>query len=397
MKNGLFLNRNFQFMTAGQVVSTFGDTLYLIVISWMAANVTKSNIQLSLISICDMLPSIILGIFSGAIVDRYSSKKIMIIADIARSILILFFIFVILNGCLKIGAIYILTFLIGFLQGLYNPAQFSLVPQIIKEENLKEANAISSVALNIATIVGNSLGGFVISICGILGTLWINCFTFFFSSLCTNKIIYQDEKSAIVNEGLVIEIFDSIKYIKNNIRFLQYILLSISLNLISGAFYIMPLFIKNILNNDIKVYGLIEGVGALGIMIGALIIVKMRNGRFYNIMIISGLGEGICFLGIAQSKNIIFIMILRFLLGVCNAIFNVIFLTILQQEVKDEYIGRMYTTSFMLSTLSLPIAAVLSGRLADKIGLRNAWTIFGIITIVCIGINYFIKKKGDVL
>ena len=70
------------------------------------------------------------------------------------------------------------------------------------------------------------------------------------------------------------------------------------------------------------------------------------------------------------------------------------FATLFQQEVDDIYRGRIYAISFMVSTISLPISALLSGRVADIVSIRFSWLFFGVMALLLCGLNYCISLKG---
>ena len=396
IKHKVLYNRNFRLLTFGQMISTFGDTLYLVAMLWIAAEITDSNTKLSFISVCDPLPAIFLGFFSGVIVDRNSKKKIMIIADFARCVLIFGFSLVFAFGKVNIYYIFILTLLIAFFQGLYNPAQFSITPKIVEQCDLKDANSISTFILNIITIIGNSVCGFAFKYLGGLWTLWVNCFSFILSALSTKKIQYVEiiEKEEVEETNILKDSFSAVKYLLGKQNLLLLLFLSLTLNLVSGSFYCLPLFIKNSLNQDIAIYGIVEAFGAAGMLLGALIVIKIVNSHYYKIMILAGVFECVCFIGIALSSSPLSVFLLRFILGCNNAIFNVMFATLFQQEVDDIYRGRIYAISFMVSTISLPISALLSGRVADIVSIRFSWLFFGVMALLLCGLNYCISLKG---
>lgn len=395
IKHEVFHNRNFRLLTFGQMISTFGDTLYLVAMLWIAAEITDSSTKLSFISVCDSLPAIFLGFFSGVIVDRNCKKKIMIIADLARCLLIFIFSVVFVYGKVSIYYIFILTLLIAFFQGLYNPAQFSITPKLVEQCNLKNANSISTFVLNVITIIGNSVCGFVFKYLGVLWTLWVDCISFILSAFCSKKIHYVEiiEKKEEEKTNWIEESISAVKYLSGKQNLLLLLFLSLTLNLVSGSFYCLPLFIKNTLRQDIAIYGIVEAFGAAGMLLGALLVIKIVSNHYYIIMILTGVFECICFIGIALSISPLSVFVLRFLLGCNNAIFNVMFATLFQQEVEDTYRGRIYTISYMVSTISLPISALLSGRVADIVSIRFSWLFFGFVALILCALNYYISIK----
>lgn len=277
----------------------------------------------------------------------------------------------------------------SFFQGIYNPAQFSLVPKIVKQEELKDANSISTFVLNLITIVGNSVCGFIFNILGAVGTLLCDCVTFVISIFCTQKIQCREEElpKEENKDNILEDCYNGIKYLKDNKKLLGYICLSLTLNMISGSFYILPLFVRNILEKDIVIYGFIEAFGALGMLLGAVLAIRIASVSYYKLLVMMGIGECISFIFIALGVNVVSVLFFRTIFGICNSIFNITFATVFQQEVLENYRGRIYTISFMLSTITLPIAAIVNGYLADLCGIQIAWILFGVLALLGIIIN----------
>lgn len=388
-KDKLIENPNFGYLLTGQFISTFGDSVYLVAVLWMATNYTDSASELSLISIFDTIPAVIIGLLSGAVVDRNIKKNMMIFADGGRCILVMIFAVLYLSDWVNIYCVYILTFFMAIFQCLYNPAQFALLPLIVKKENLNKANSISTVTLNAVVAFGNAIGGYIVSFIGTIGVLLIDAVTFVVSIICTKKIIYKEtplSRSMGMRKTWANDIKDALLYVKNNHFICLLLLLNMCLNIISGAFYILPLFVKNVLNNGSELYGTIEGAGTIGMIFGAGVIIRAAKPT-YKLLSISAIMECACFIGIALSRNVWIIIVLRFLLGCSNAAYNTSFATMSQEKTQEKYRGRVYTISYMVSTISLPISAFICGKIADLKSVTYTWLLFGIIaTIVSIAI-----------
>src|SRR5512138_2418743 len=85
----VFRNRNFSLLWTGQLVSTMGSALTSLAASIYIFRITGSALSVGLMLMATAAPSLIVGLFAGVFVDRYDRKKIMIMADISRAILIL--------------------------------------------------------------------------------------------------------------------------------------------------------------------------------------------------------------------------------------------------------------------------------------------------------------------
>ena len=388
----------YRYLLIGQIVSTFGDTVYLVAILWLATEYTNSAAKISLISVFDTIPAVLTGLLSGAIVDRCVKKRVMIISDAARCILVAMFVISYVLKLHNIAIIYILTLLMAVFQSLYNPSQFALLPLLVEKGDLNKANSISTMAVNAVIAFGNSIGGYVVSFIGTVGALVSDCISFIVSIICTNKIVYKENKTIRVGEkqgSWGKDIYDAIIYVTKNHNICLLLLLSMSLNLISGAFYILPVFVKDILQGEATLYGIIEGAGTIGMILGAGFIMRI-NKPINKVLSVSALLECVCFIGMALCRMSWLIILFRFILGCSNAAYNTAFTTMCQENVKEAYRGRVYTITYMISTISLPIAAFICGNLSDSMSIAYTWLLFGVLAFImaatiCVGLLH----KGE--
>src|SRR5512142_3068153 len=85
----VFRNRNFSLMWSGQLVSTMGSALTSLAASIYVFRLTNSALSVGLMLMATAAPSLLVGLLAGVFVDRYDRKKIMIICDLIRGVLVL--------------------------------------------------------------------------------------------------------------------------------------------------------------------------------------------------------------------------------------------------------------------------------------------------------------------
>ena len=82
-------NKNLVYLFFGQLISFAGDSIYMIALPWLILDITNSSTTTALVTMSSYLPTLIFGIFAGAIVDKFSKKRIMIISDLLRFTIVL--------------------------------------------------------------------------------------------------------------------------------------------------------------------------------------------------------------------------------------------------------------------------------------------------------------------
>ena len=87
----MFKNKNLVYLFLGQLISYTGDSIYMIALPWLILDITNSSSTTALVTMSSYLPTLIFGIFTGALVDKYSKKRVMIISDLLRFSIVLIF------------------------------------------------------------------------------------------------------------------------------------------------------------------------------------------------------------------------------------------------------------------------------------------------------------------
>ena len=152
--------RDFAFLWIGLTVSFIGDGVYIIAIAWQTYDLSNSPSALAAVGIAWSLPQVILLLITGVLSDRVDRRLLMIAGDVIRGVAIATI------GIMSIGGTLTMTWLIGLVvvygagQALFGPAFSSIVPQVVPEDLLVEANSLGQFVRPVAwTLIGPLVGG----------------------------------------------------------------------------------------------------------------------------------------------------------------------------------------------------------------------------------------------
>jgi MFS family permease len=182
--------RNFALLWYGQIISSMGDRFYqfalLSVILGIKAglDVGKDSAR---VTFCAMLPGLLLAPLYGWIIDRYSRRRVMIYADLARAALTLSILYLWFHAH-SLTAVFGVVFLMGACNGLFIPARQTALPQIVTARELITANSLISLIGVIANFIGTPLASFVVSIFGATSSFIFNSLGFLVSAWCIYHI-----------------------------------------------------------------------------------------------------------------------------------------------------------------------------------------------------------------
>ena len=116
--------RDFRFLWLGQVVSDFGDNLTYLSLLLLVNRLTGSTLALAGLAISIAVPSLVFGLISGVYVDRLDRRRVMIVSDALRGVLVLAFLFV--RSADMIWFIYVVAFAVATVGTMFQPAKSAL-------------------------------------------------------------------------------------------------------------------------------------------------------------------------------------------------------------------------------------------------------------------------------
>ncbi len=120
----------------GNLVSFFGDQIYLIALPLIVVTITGSPLSMGIVAALERLP-ILIQPFTGVLADNFSRKKILMVCDLGRFLTIgtLGILYIMEN--LLIWEVYVAAFVVGVLTQVYNTSQFASVPQLVQKKDLQ--------------------------------------------------------------------------------------------------------------------------------------------------------------------------------------------------------------------------------------------------------------------
>jgi len=176
------INRNFFYLLSGQFVSQIGDKFHMIALSFWVLKTTGSSAKMGAVLAASLIPSLILGFFSGAFIDRYNRKLIIVGTDVLRGLIIALFAVLFYLEMMNFYVILIMQVLLSVNAAFFDPTIPSVIPQIVDEKDLTSANSKHQFVNGFSTIAGAFLGGIIISMFGYIWVFVINAVSFLLSA-----------------------------------------------------------------------------------------------------------------------------------------------------------------------------------------------------------------------
>ncbi len=366
----IFKNKNFTLLWVSQLISEIGDWLSTLAIPLLVLRLTNSPIAISFYMVSRFLPTMLFSSFTGIIIDRFDRKKILIISDIARVIIFALYPFV-----TNVYQIFILAFLSTIFSILFGPAKGAMIPNIVGEDKLLEANSLSSSTSSLMRVIGTALGGFFIAIFSLNLTFYLNALTFIISACFIFFIVYKDEKSLQESDeetSLLWNIKNGFSAILND-KALSTLIFMDALSMIGYGFIniLLPVYSTKVLTNSESAFGIIMSAFSVGVFMGSVLMKKISQKKSLPLLWCMGLtlaGFSQILFGLSFSLIVAAIFIL--IAGFGDALQIVSYATLTQKIVPDHLRGRVFSIAGGINSGALLIGMGLTGFLLEIIDAR---------------------------
>lgn len=402
---GNMKNKNFIIVVAGQIISLFGNAIQRFCMSLYILDLTGSAAVFGRLLALSTIPYILFAPIAGLLADTINRKKVMVYLDFLSSALMAIYSIILISGRDNTIVVGTVMFMLSTIYTLYSPSVTACIPQIVKKEKLTSANGIVQQVAAIVNLVGPIAAGLLYSFVEIKTIVILNAISFLISAILE---MFLDIPDLELKEEFKNPISRSLKEMKKSFIYLKEkretilgIIVSYGLTnifVVPILSVVSPYFIKVKLNMSSTIYGFVEAIFVLGMITGGLLITfrpkifKMREiHRTMYPMVIAIITMGISTCLSMENKFVILGLYSIGGLGIMLslALSNVLSLSYIQKEVREEMLGKVSAFSTAVATASVAPGQLIYGQLIDiNLSLHN---ILILSFILSIGVVIFIK------
>ncbi|MCX7783668.1 MAG: MFS transporter [Meiothermus sp.] len=378
-------HKGFRNLWLAQSISDFGDGLTGLALLIMVNQLTGSTAALATMAIVLAIPQVTLGLVAGVYVDRLERKKIMLVSDSVRALLVLAFVFV--DSVEHLWILYVLAFLQSAVGTFFGPARGAVIAQLLPKEALLAANSITQTSRIIAGMLGASAAGVLI---GSFKVYWpafaIDAATFVFSFVLVLLVqVPRLEGSGQAPAGSVLgSLWEGLRTIGRS-RILRGTLTGAGVMML-GLGAVNILFIP-LLTNDLKVpttlFGLVQAAQTAGMILAGGMVALLASRLKPTHMVSLGLmGMGLMVGLIAGVGQLWHVLVLLFFIGLLGAPVQAGIGTLVQTSVDDRSRGRVGAALGAVIGSANLVSMALAGVLAGWMGVREVFVVAGILALV---------------
>jgi DHA3 family macrolide efflux protein-like MFS transporter len=377
----------------GQAFSIFGSTLVEFSLIWYLTDKTGSATVLSINMLFMLLPTLLVGPFAGALVDRWNRRRVMIVADTFIAVTTLFMMGLFYLGVVQPWHIYLVIFLRSAAGLFHFTAMLASTSLMVPENQLNRISGLNQALRGGMNIIAPPIGAILIGIMPMHQVLMVDVFTAAIAVLPLVFILIPQPKNpsteSVTLNGLLADMRDGVLYAKRWPGMLGLMLMALLVNFVFNPITaLMPLVVKLHFQAGALQLGWIEmGIG-LGIVVGGLTLSIW--GGFRQRMLTISLAlmlAGASFLGIGllPQDGLMLCIGLIFLVGVALPLIDGPINAIIQAKASPEYQGRLMTLLIFSSKVTVPLSMLIAGPVADQFGVL-IWYRLGGLCIILISV-----------
>ncbi len=374
-----FQNKNYRLYVLGNLSATTGMWTQRVAIGWLTWDLTHSAAWLGGIAIAESIPTLLLGLFAGALVDRMDYLKMLRISQalsVSYSVMLAIATF---SGHMHIGLLLGLTIFRGSVLAFSRPSRMTLVYALVGRDRLASALAVNSMIFNMSRFIGPAIGGGIIALGGArYGTalaFTVSATLLFAMTICLSIMHFPPlpARESGARRSMLGETLDGVRYIvaQPTIRVQLFLLVGTSL-FAKPVIDLFPGFAAEVFDSGAHGLGMLLSFHGLGAMAGGMWLASRSSGMkgLTNVTIVN-----ILFMALALFLFVISDMfwlgcVMAALTGAAFIIMSVGNQTLIQAAVEPDLRGRVISVYGMVAQDVPAVGAMMMGGFAEHFGLQ---------------------------
>ncbi len=392
----LWHNRNFNIFWLGQTLSVLGDGFGFIALPLLVLQATGSVAQMGLVTATFGVAQLVAGVFAGPIVDRVNRRQLMILCDVARTLL---YLAIPLGWWLagpQIWLIYVVTALYGALSNVFSIAYITAVANLVDKQQITAANGRLQTTAAVSFIIGPMLAGLVSAAFGPATAIGIDAVSFAVSAL-TLTLLRLRQASAVrpaeeAGKSRLSEALAGVRFLWQQPVLRAVALLFLVVNgMLAGTNDLFIYYLKHSLSWSDNAVGIMFGASTVGALLSGLLVSRLRRGWGFGVCFLGGqlvFALALVAVGVVPPSLAVYLLI-----GAASAfgssVQGICSMSLRQEITPDHLLGRVTAAFYTLVMALGPIGAAVTTAIAATAGAVPVIVAMGLIIVALTGLGLF--------
>ncbi|BES64287.1 MFS transporter [Gottschalkiaceae bacterium SANA] len=391
---------------SGKFVSLLGSQMYGFAMGLYILRMTGSGMSFAINILLSTIPALIFSPLAGSLADRKNRKKIVVGADLLSGVIMLIVFTITMNVGLKVGLVYLSTFLLRSVSIFFNVTFDAAMPNLVRKEKIGQIQSLSQAATQGTSILGPVFGAMLYAIISPQLFLLANGISFVCSGISEMFIdfywrVAPAEAKSEEDHGYFASIKEGYSYMAKNPMMKAMIRNIIGINFFFSVIGIMiPVVLVRDLQLSSQQFGITEALFSIGALIWSIKLSQQADedvtllGYSKKMIWLPLLTLAMGFavipgIGILQTiPPVVYYGILAFTMGACLMAVNIPMMVYIQKNTEDENRGRVMGFLNMIAMLISPLGYLLHGYLSDVLPSYILFVYAGLATLVLVGDLY---------
>ena len=395
------MKKNILYLVYSKGISRIGDVMFDYANNRFLAGINPTS--LSLVAIYQSLESVIgvlFNLFGGVIADSFNRKKIIIATNILCGLSCITLSFISQEQWL-VYAIVITNVILAFMSAFSGPSYKAFTKEIVKKDSISQLNSLLETTSTVIKVTIPMIATFLYKLLGIHGVLLLDGLSFLIAASLIFFITPVNEEVETKENMTIRGIFDDLKigftYVYSHKQILIIIALSALVNFFLAAYNLLLPYSNQMFGSfSSGLYGTFLTAEAIGGFMGAIlsgfINKSLSSKRLMLFLAYSGLMLMLVAPLYYMFRNVIILAFSPALFSLFLSIFNIQFFSIVQRDVDNEFLGRVFGIIFSVAILFMPLGTVFFSVVLNPNNTFNIFIIGVSITVLSLIFSTLLKR-----
>jgi len=371
-------NRNFAWYYASRFSDTLGTMMAGVALAFAVLEITDSATALGQVLAAHTIPLVVFLLFGGVIADRLPRALLLQASNLVAALTQGILAFLVITGEAELWMFIVLAAVNGTADAIGFPAMASMVPQLVRRDQLQSANALLSLSRGGLTIIGPTVGALLVVTVGPGWALAANALTWLGSAILLTPVkiptrARKEEASSTVQElreGWTLFV---------GTTWLWVVVLAFGfLNAIhAGAWFTLgPAVAKGTIGE--QGWGIVLSAESLGLLVMTVILLRVRLRRPLLVGMLGCALMGIPMMLLGVEADLLTLVLVTFVAGAGIEVFSIGWSLAMQENIEDDMLSRAYSYDALGSFVAMPIGQLAYGPLGEVFGYRDVLLVSGI-------------------
>ena len=374
-------NRNFLLLWLGMFAMMSGMQMQMIARSFLVYELERSAIILGVVSAAGALPMLGLSLFGGVVADRFQRTVLVQGGQAVATLIALFVAVSIATGTVTWVHLLVASVLQGAMWSFMMPAREALIPQLVGQDKIGNAMALSAAGMSTTTLVAPAIAGVIYGLAGPLAVYSLITVLGAVAFILTSGVPKVATASKRATTPMMADIKDGLVYILGNRLVLVLILVAMATVLLAMPIrFFLPVLVVEVYGRESEAFGLLISAMGLGSLVGSLTIASMGQWRRGLVLLSGSLASAVALLLVALVPVYLAAVVIMVLLGLGDATRRALNQALVMEKSAERYRGRVMSV-FMMNFGLMPLGVLPAGLAMDVLGSRMVIGIMGAIML----------------